>query len=179
MRPCHQEVQYSNGDVEPMIGEVILPVKVQGVDMPMRAFVLYSKGPSLIMGFTFLEANRLLMDCVSPTLTNKDGGASVKCLPLQTDPLNSTPLRVAAAPPTCLPTQPSPEALVIQRFPINVCLPLLRLKKFSNDATFNFFTPTELHLLPGERLTVDTGIAYHFPRDSWCLLREKSRLAHK
>ena len=43
VRPCHQEVQYSNGDVGPMIGEITLPVKVQGVDMPMRAYVLQQR----------------------------------------------------------------------------------------------------------------------------------------
>ena len=82
MWPCHQEVQYGNGDVEPMIGEITLPIKVQGVDMPLRAYVLRSKGPFLIMDFTFLEANHLLMECASWTLTNEDASALVKCLPL-------------------------------------------------------------------------------------------------
>ena len=75
------------------------------------------------MGFTFLEANHLLVDNASWTLTNKDGGAVVKCLPLQTDTLNSIPLRVAVVPPTCLPTESSFETLVIQRFPIDGVFP--------------------------------------------------------
>ena len=44
-----------------MVGEITLPVKVKGVTMPMYAHVLWSKGPPLIMGFTFLEANQLLV----------------------------------------------------------------------------------------------------------------------
>lgn len=82
VQPCHQEVWYSNGDIKPMIGEITVPVKVQDIDMPMHAYILHSKGPSLIMGLTFLEANRLLVDCTSQILTNKDGSTSVKCFPL-------------------------------------------------------------------------------------------------
>ena len=57
VQPCQQEVRYGNREVEPMIGTVTLPVKIQGADMPMKAYVLHSKGPPLIMGFTFLEDN--------------------------------------------------------------------------------------------------------------------------
>ena len=68
-----------------MIGVITLPVRVHGADMPMRAYVLHSKGPALIMGFTFLKDNKLLVDCASRTLTMKDGGGQVKCLPVQAD----------------------------------------------------------------------------------------------
>lgn len=65
VRHCNQEVHYGNGDVEPMAEEVTLPVKVHGIDMPMAACVLRSKGPSFIMGFAFLKASTLLIDCTS------------------------------------------------------------------------------------------------------------------
>ena len=68
---------------------------------------------------------------------------------------------------------------MVQRFPVNGSLPPYPAKKFSGDAAYDFFAPTTLRLQPGERLTVDTGIACHFPRGTWCLLREKSGLAHR
>ena len=80
VQSCQQQVRYGNGDVEPMIGVVTLPVRVQGTHMPMRAYVLHSKGPPLIMGFTFLEDNKLVVDCTEQTLTQKDSGSQVKCL---------------------------------------------------------------------------------------------------
>ena len=83
VQPCHQDVRYGNGDVEPMLGVVTLPVKVQAIDMPMRAFVLKSKGPPIIMGFPFLEDNQLVVDCTVLWLTRKDGAGYVKCLPMQ------------------------------------------------------------------------------------------------
>ena len=68
-----------------MVSEVSLPVTVNGIAMPMPDYVLWSKGPVLIMGFTFLEANQLLVDCASWTLTMKDGSRHVKCLSVQTN----------------------------------------------------------------------------------------------
>ena len=114
MRPCTQEVRYGNGDIEPMVGEVSLPVTVNGIAMPMLAYVLKSKGPSLIMGFTFLEANQLLVDCTSRTLTMKDGRGQVKCLPLQAASAGLTPPLDATYPLTYQPTQSHPEALIVQ-----------------------------------------------------------------
>ena len=139
--------------------------------MPMRAFVLQSKGPPLIMGFTFLEDNQLLVDCTSRTLTMKDGGGHVKCLPVQTD--------VANLLPSCQPTQSHAEALVVQRFPVEGCLPPYPAKKFPSDAAYDFFAPAEIRIRPGERVTIDTGVACHFPHGSWCFLKEKSGLAHR
>ena len=66
-----------------MVGTLTLFVQIQGVAMPMRAYILCSKGPPLIMGFTFLEDNALLVDCTDRTLTKKGCGSQVKCLPLQ------------------------------------------------------------------------------------------------
>jgi len=179
VQPCDQEVCYGNGDTEPMVGVITLPVHVHGVPMPMPAYVLKSKGPSLIMGFTFLEANGLLVDCTSRELTTKDGGRPVKCLPVQTASADPPVPSAGVSPPACHPTQSQPEALIVQRFPVAGCLPPYPAKKFSGDAAYDFFAPADIHLQPGERLTVDTGIACHFPRDTWCLLREKSGLAHR
>lgn len=50
--------------------------------MPMHAYVLQGKGPGLTMGFTFLEDNELLVDCVGRVLTTtgKNGTVSYcKC----------------------------------------------------------------------------------------------------
>ena len=77
------------------------------------------------------------------------------------------------------PTQPHHDALVTQRFSIQGCLPPFPAKKFSGDAAYDFFAPTDIHLRPGARCTVDTGIACQFPRGTWLLLKEKSGLAHR
>ena len=146
--------------------------------MNMRAYVLHGKGPALIMGFTFLEANRLLVDCDSYILTKKDDGQQVKCLPIQA-PTPSPGHSVAVVPPACLPVHSNPPALVVQRFPVEGALPQYPTKKFSGDAAYDFFAPHAFRLCPGERVTMDTGIACHFPPSTWCFLREKSGLAHK
>ena len=65
--------------LEPMKGVITLPIKIQGKDMPMRAYVLQGKGPSLIMGFTFLEGNKLFMDCAKRVLTTRGNGEMVRC----------------------------------------------------------------------------------------------------
>ena len=116
----------------------------------MRAYVLRGKGPPLIMGFTFLEDNRFLVDCTSRTLTPKDGGRQVKCLQVQTaapDPA----IHPAEVTSSCCPTQSPPTDLVVQRFPIQHYLPPLPAKKFAGDAAYDFFAPTEIRLHPGER----------------------------
>ena len=46
MLPCQQQVRYGNGETEPMVGVVTLPVQVHGTDMPMRTYVLHNKGPA-------------------------------------------------------------------------------------------------------------------------------------
>ena len=79
VRPCNQDVRYGNGVVEPMKGVITLPVKIQGKDMPMRAYVLQGKGPGLIMGFTFLEDNELLVDCAGRVLSTRGKGETVRC----------------------------------------------------------------------------------------------------
>ena len=170
VQPCNQDVRYGNGDVEPMIGMVTLPVKVQGADMPMQAFVLKSKGPPLIMGFPFLEDNKLVVDCTARKLTKKDGQGHVKCLPVQTS---------GATPPLHRPPPSHLDALVVQRFPVEGHFPPCPTKKFSGDAAYDFFAPTEICLRPGERRTVDTGVACQFPPSTWFLLKEKSGLAHR
>ena len=65
-----------------MKGIVTLPVQIQGKDMPMRAYILQGKGPGLIMGFTFLEDNQLLVDCDGRVLTTKGEGETVRCCPV-------------------------------------------------------------------------------------------------
>ena len=170
VQSCNQDVHYGNGEVEPMVGIVTLPVKVQDTDMPMRAFVHKSKGPPLIMGFPFLEDNQLIVDCIARRLTRKDGTGHVRCLPVQTTE-DTCPLNRPA------PTHP--DAFVVQRFPVQGCLPPCPAKKFSGDAAYDFFAPTAIHLRPGARCTVDSSIACQFPRGMWLLLKEKSRLAHR
>ena len=162
MLPCQQHVRYGNGDTEPMIGVITLPVRVHGADMPMRAYVLHSKGPALIMGFTFLEDNKLLVDCASKTLTMKDGGGQVKCLPVQADSSGSI-FQPMDGLPSCQPTRIQSDVLMVQRFPVDGCLPPCPAKKFSGDAAYDFFAPTAIRLNPGERRMVDTGIACNFP----------------
>ena len=68
---------------------------------------------------------------------------------------------------------------MVQRFPVDGCLPPCPAKKFSGDAAYNFFALITIRLNPRECRTVDTGIACNFPRGMWCLLKEKSGLAYR
>ena len=58
-------------------------------------------------------------------------------------------------------------------------MPMWPTKKFPKDAGWDLYTPNEVSLLPGQRVTVDTGICCHFPTGMWGQLREKSGLAYK
>lgn len=153
-----------------MIGMVTLPIKVHGANMPMQAFVPKSKRPPFIMGFRFLEDNKLAVDSMVRKLTNKDGKGHVKCLLVQTS---------IDAPPLHRPLQPHPNALVVQRFPVEGHFPPYMVKKFSGDILYDFFAPTEICLRPGECYTVDTRVSCQFSPGTWFLLEEKSGLAHR
>ena len=104
-----------------MIGVITLPVRVHGADVPMHAYVLHSKGPALIMGVTFLEDNKLLVDCASRTLTMQDGGGQVKCLSVQAGSSSSVLHLVDV--PSCQPARIQSDVLMVQRFPVDGCLP--------------------------------------------------------
>ena len=116
------------------------------------------------MGFTFLEANRLVVDCTERTLTQKGSGSQVRCLPVQDARQLGHPQR---------------NDFVIQRFAVEGCLPPFPKKHFSGDAAYDFFAPREIRLRPGERATIDTAVACRFPKGTWCLLKERSSLAHR
>ena len=122
-----------------MIGTVTLPVKIQGADMPMKAYVLHSKGPPLIMGFTFLEDNQWVVDCTARTLTMHGGAKQVKCLPVQ-----AASAQCDLAIPTqkggilCQPVHEQLDSVVVQRFPVDGHLPPLPKKHFSTDAAYDF-----------------------------------------
>ena len=116
------------------------------------------------MGFTFLEANRLVVDCTERTLTQKDSGSQVKCFPVED---------------ACRLVHQQQKDLVIQRFAVERCLPPFPKKHFVGDAAYDFFAPKEIRLRPGERATIDTAIACHFPTGTWCLLKERSGFAHR
>ena len=116
------------------------------------------------MGFTFLEANQLVVDCTDRTLTKKDNGNLVRCLPVQD---------------AGRPTHMQGDDFMIQRFAVEGCPPPFPKKHFSGDAAYDFFAPKDIHLRPGERTTIDTAIACHFPKGTWCLLKERSGLAHR
>lgn len=47
--------------------------------MNMSAYVFRRKGPTLIMGFTFLEKHGLVVDCANRGLTHTFGGHTLKC----------------------------------------------------------------------------------------------------
>ena len=68
---------------------------------------------------------------------------------------------------------------MIQRFAVEGLPPPFPKKHFAGDAAYDFFAPKEIHLHPGERATIDTAIACHFPKGTWCLLKERSGLAHR
>ena len=45
--------------------------------------------------------------------------------------------------------------------------PLWPTKKHSNDAGWDLYTPCAVSVLPGQRVTVDTGISCKFPEGTW------------
>lgn len=106
------------------------PCDNYGTDMPMCTYAFHDKGPVLIMGFTFLEDNKLLMDCDSRTLTTKDGGGQVidKYLPVQANSTNA--IAQLDKLPSCRPTQNQYEALVVQHFLVDGRLPPCPAKFF-------------------------------------------------
>ena len=81
MRPCTHQVKFGNGEVQTLEGEVTLKVMIQGKPYKMPAYVLTGKGPPLIMGFSFLEMNNLLVDCTNRVLLGKDR-EPVRCMPM-------------------------------------------------------------------------------------------------
>ena len=65
----------------------------------------------------------------------------------------------------------------MKRFRVNGQVPLLPRRKYGHDAGVDLFTPRPLHIRPGQRALVDTGLACEFPQSHWCLLKDKSSLA--
>ena len=66
----------------------------------------------------------------------------------------------------------------VQHFRVQGVYPPFPKRKYSGDAALDVFAPTEIRIRPGERVTVDTSLACAFPKGTWCLLKEKSGLAH-
>ena len=56
-------------------------------------------------------------------------------------------------------------------------MPLMPLQKYQSDAGADIFAPRSIHIRPGQRALVDTGLTCAFPRTHWCLLKDKSSLA--
>ena len=75
--PLHLACANGNGVIERMKMLINLPKKIPGKCMPTHAYVLQGKGPSLIVGFTFLEDNELLADCVERVLNTKGKDGTV------------------------------------------------------------------------------------------------------
>ena len=140
-----------------MLGAVSLQLTLQARPFSTPAYVLHGKGPSLILGFPFLEAQGLMVDCEGRQLLPKSEGQPVQCLP-------ST-------------LHPTPAVVRVKRFRIDGLLPPLPCKKYQADAEVDLFAPRSIHIRPGQRALVDTGLACAFPRNHWCLLKDKSSLA--
>ena len=156
MSSTHQ-VRYANGVVEPVLGIVSLDVTLQGQPAPVQAYVLQGKGPPLILGFPFLEAQGLLVDCAGRQLLFKSSAPPVRCCPVT--------------------VQSSPPVVKVKRFRVNGQVPLLPRRKYGHDAGVDLFAPRLIHIRPGQRALVDTGLACEFPNSHWCLLKDKSSLA--
>lgn len=152
-----QRVRYANGVVEPVLGTVPLDFTLQHRSISVPAYVLQGKGPALILGFTFLEQQGLLVDCAGRQLLAKASAPPVPCFP-------STLVS-------------SPPPVKVRRFRIDGQLPLLPQRKYGHDAGVDIFAPRAIHLRPGERTMIDTGLACAFPSSHWCWIRDKSSLA--
>ena len=104
----------------------------------------------------------------------------MKCLPVQADrPQCDLDIPAQKGGVSYQPVHAQLDSVVVQQFPVEGHLPPLPKKHFSTDAAYDFFAPREIHLRPGARATINTAVACHFPRGTWCLLKEHSRLAHQ
>lgn len=80
MVACQREVVYGNGQKERLQGMIRLPVKVNNQHMLLDAYVISGKGPSVILGYSFLRGEGLLVDCRRRRLLREDStGAFVEC----------------------------------------------------------------------------------------------------
>ena len=152
-----EQVHYANGITEPILGVVPLDFTLQAQPVSTQAHVLHGKGPALILGFPFLEAQGLLVDCQGCQLIPKTSGNPLPCLPSM--------------------IQSGPAVVKVKRFCIDGQMPLMPLQKYQSDAGSDIFAPRSIHIRPGQRALVDTGLACAFPRTHWCLLKDKSSLA--
>ena len=55
LQPSSRQVVFGNGQTEMVCGRVNIPVQVGGKELRMNAYSIEGKGPSLIIGFKFLE----------------------------------------------------------------------------------------------------------------------------
>lgn len=80
MEVCNRNVRYGNGEVEKLMGATRLEMAVgeqEGERFEITAYVLDGKGPSLILGFPFLENNGFLVDCRNRRLIRSEKEAVV------------------------------------------------------------------------------------------------------
>ena len=125
--------------------------------MSTQAHVLHGKGPALILGFPFLEAQGLLVDCQGRQLIPKTSGNPLPCLPSM--------------------IQSGSAVVNVKGFRIDGQMPLMPRQKYQSDAGADIFAPRLTHIRPSQRALVDTGLACAFPCTHWCLLKDKSSLA--
>lgn len=159
MEEWDNSVRFGNGEVERMEGKIRLPLEVQGKHFPMEAYVLKGEGPGMILGFPFFEEHRLLVDFHERVLHHV-GGGELACYPLHLD------------------GQVNRQGS-FKREEVDGNKPMWPTKKFAKDAGWDMYTPHPISILPGQRVTVDTGICCHFPEGMWGQLREKSGLAYR
>ena len=152
-----EQVRYGNGVVEPALGIVPLEFTLQARQLSTVAYVFHGKGPMLILGFPFLEAQGLLVDCDGRQLFPKSSRRPMACLPSD--------------------LQPSLAIVKVKRFRIGGRLPPLPQQKYQSDVGADIFATRSSHIRPGQCALVDMGLACAFPRSHWCLLKYESSLA--
>ena len=119
-----------------MEGRIKLLVEVQGKQYALEAYVLKGKGLGMILGFPFLEEHHLMVDCWERVL-HQVGGGEVTCFPMSSSASSSGRFF---------------------REMVEGTLPAWPTKKFPRDVGWDLYTPCSVSLLPGQRVTMDTGI---------------------
>ena len=152
-----EQVHYANGVTEPILGVVPLDFTLQAWQMSTQAHVLHSKSPALILGFPFLEAQGLLVDCQGRQLIPKAPWNPLPCLPSM--------------------IQSGLAMVNVKRFCIDGQMPLMPPQKHQLDVGADIFAPRSIHIRPGQQALVDMGLACTFLHTHWCLLKDKSSLA--
>lgn len=101
-----------DGSRSPLVGQIFLDLVVDQSAQKTHFYVMHSKGPAVIIGFPWMDCNRVLIDCHSKTLlVRKQGNKLVQCRLIKHPSTQSSPTPV---PPLAEPSTVQDQLLKLQ-----------------------------------------------------------------